>query len=63
MLGHYKLYDWLRNAKLLGKESSKDIIALAQSVCQGSIQGQWDRSEIPQKVRKLFEKLKIDSLT
>jgi hypothetical protein len=32
-------------------------------VYQTKMRGQWNRSEIPQRVKKLFEKIKIDSLT
>lgn len=63
MLGYYKLYDRLREAKLIAKESPKDIIELSKSVYQTKMRGQWNRSEIPQRVKKLFEKIKIDSLT
>jgi hypothetical protein len=63
MLAYYKLFDRLRKAHLIAKESPKDIIELAKSVYQIRIQGKWNRSEIPQRVRKLFGKIKIDSLT
>jgi hypothetical protein len=63
MLAYYKLYDRLRDAKLIAKESPKDIIELAKSVYQIRMHGEWKRSEIPQRVMKLFGKLKIDSLT
>ena len=63
MLAYYKLYDRLRDAKLIAKESPKDIIELAKSVYQIRMHGEWKRSEIPQRVMKLFGKIKIDSLT
>jgi hypothetical protein len=63
MLAYYKLFDRLRKVLLIAKESPKDIIELAKSVYQIRIQGKWNRSEIPQRVRKLFGKIKIDSLT
>jgi hypothetical protein len=53
----------LRNAKLIAKESPKDIIELAKSVYRIRMHGEWKRSEIPQRVMKLFGKLKIDNLT
>jgi hypothetical protein len=59
----YKLYDRLRKAKLLAKESPKDIIELAKSIYRVRIQGQWNRSEIAQRIRQLFKKSEIDSLT
>jgi hypothetical protein len=63
MLGYYKLYDRLRKAGLLSKESPKDIIELAKSIYQVRIQGEWNRSGIAQRIGKLFKKLEIDSLT
>jgi transposase len=63
MLGYYKLYDRLRKAGLLSKESPKDIIELAKSIYQVRIHGEWNRSEIAQRIGKLFKKLEIDSLT
>jgi transposase len=63
MIAYYKLYDRLRSAGLIAKESPKDIIELAKSVYQIRMHGEWKRSEIPQRVMKLFGKLKIDSLT
>jgi hypothetical protein len=63
MLGYYRLYDRLSEAGLMAKESPKDIIELAKTVYQTRMRGQWNRSEIPQRMKKLFEKIKIDSLT
>jgi hypothetical protein len=63
MLGYYKLYDRLRKADLISKEPPKDIIKLAKSIYQVRIHGQWNRSEIAQRISKLFKKLEIDSLT
>jgi hypothetical protein len=63
MLGYYKLYDRLRKGKVLAKESPKDIIELAKTIYPMRIQGEWNRSEIAQRIRKLFEKLEIGSLT
>jgi hypothetical protein len=63
MLGYYKLYARLREAKLLAKESPKDIIELAKAVYQTKVRGQWNLSGIPRRVKKLFEKIQIDNLT
>jgi transposase len=63
MLGYYKLYDRLRKTGLLSKESPKDIIEIAKSIYQVKIHGEWNRSEIAQRIGKLFKKLEIDSLT
>jgi transposase len=62
MIAYYKLYDRLRNAALLKKESPRDIIELAKAVHQIKMQGVWHRSEIPKRVQKLFQKIGIDSL-
>jgi hypothetical protein len=63
MLGCYKLYDKLRKAGLLSKESPKNIIELAKSIYQVKIHGEWNRSETAQRIGSLFKKLGIDSLT
>jgi hypothetical protein len=54
MIAYYKLYDRLRSASLLKKESPKDIIELAKAVYQMKIQGQWQCSEIPKRIQKVF---------
>jgi hypothetical protein len=63
MLGYYKLYDRLGKADLISKESPKDDIELAKSIYQVNIHGEWNRSEIAQRIGKLFKKMEIDSLT
>jgi transposase len=63
MLGYYKLYDRLRKADLILKESPKDNIELAKTIYQVRIHGEWNRSEIAQRIGKVFKKLGIDSLT
>jgi hypothetical protein len=40
----------------------KDIIELSKSVYQVKTRGEWHLSETTAKLRKLFEKLNIDSL-
>jgi hypothetical protein len=62
MIAYYKLFDRLRKAELLTKESPRDIIELAKSIYQMRIHGEWNLSEIPVRVRKLFGKIGIDSL-
>lgn len=62
MIAYYKLYDRLRNANLLKKESPKDIIELAKAVYQMKIQGEWQCSEIPKRTREIFKKIGIDCL-
>jgi hypothetical protein len=63
MIAYYKLFDRLRKAELLKKESPKDIIEMAKAVYQLRIRGVWNRSEIPQRIQKIFKKINIDSLT
>jgi hypothetical protein len=63
MLAYYKLYNRLRETELITKNSPKDIIEMAKSVYLFKINGEWKRSEVSQKTMKLFEKIKIDSLT
>jgi hypothetical protein len=63
MLGYYKLYDRLRKAGPISKESPKDMIERAKSIYQVRIHGEWNRSEIALCIGKLFKKLGIDSLT
>jgi hypothetical protein len=63
MLAYYKLYDRLREAEMLDKYSPKDIVELSRTIFQVKIRGKWSRSEITLRLKKLFQKLKIDSLT
>jgi hypothetical protein len=63
MIAYYKLFDRLRKAELLTKESPKDIIEMAKAVYQLRIRGAWNRSEIPKRIQKIFKKIDIDSLT
>jgi hypothetical protein len=49
-----KLFNRLRNAKLLDKESPKDIIEMAKTARQIKMRGSWHRSEIPERIRKIF---------
>jgi hypothetical protein len=63
MIAYYKLFDRLRKAELLTKESPKDIIEMAKAVYQLRICGAWNRSEIPKRIQKIFKKVSIGSLT
>lgn len=62
MIAYYKLFSRLREAKLLSKNSPKDIIELSKSIYQMKIKGQWNQSEITEKSRTLFRKIGIDYL-
>jgi hypothetical protein len=63
MIAYYKLYVRLRQAGLLSKHSPKDIIELSKAIYKMKIRNVWHRSEITQKVTKLFAKIGIDYLT
>lgn len=62
MIAYYKIYYRLREADLLAKYSPKDIIELSKSIYQMKIRGEWLLSETTVKLRKLFQKLKLDYL-
>jgi transposase len=63
MVAYHGLFDRLRNAELLSKYSPKDIIETAKTIYQIRIRGDWHRSEITTKMKKIFKKIKIDRLT
>ncbi|GHT91583.1 hypothetical protein FACS1894122_04260 [Alphaproteobacteria bacterium] len=58
MIAYYKLYDRLKNAKLLTKFSQKDIIEAAKATHQLKIHGVWHRSEMTKKFKESLKKLK-----
>jgi hypothetical protein len=62
MIAYYKLYVRLRQAELLPKYSPKDIIEQSKAIYKMKIRGQWYRSEITEKIRKLFARIGIDYL-
>jgi len=62
MIAYYKLYGRLRQVGILTKYSPKDIIELSKAIYQMKINGNWHRSEITEKIRKLFAKIGIDYL-
>jgi hypothetical protein len=62
MMAYYKLYDKLRESKLLGKYSLKDIIEMSKTVYKLKIGGTWRLAEVTAKVRKLLAKAGIDYL-
>jgi hypothetical protein len=45
------------------KKAGQYFIDRAKSIYQVRIHGEWNRSEIAQRIRKLFEKLELGSLT
>jgi hypothetical protein len=63
MIAYYKLYVRLRQEELLSKYSPKDIIECSKTVYKMKIRGQWNLSEITQKMHRLFAKIGIDYLT
>jgi hypothetical protein len=62
MVAYYKLYNALRETKLLGTYSPKDIIEISKAVYKLRIQGTWHLAEVTAKVRKLLAKARIDYL-
>jgi hypothetical protein len=62
MTAWYKLYDKLREAKLLGKYSPKDMIEMGKTVYKLRIGGAWRLAEVTARVRKLLSKTGIDYL-
>ncbi|MDR2743004.1 MAG: transposase, partial [Treponema sp.] len=62
MIAYYKLYNALREAKLPGNYSPKDIIEMSKAVYKLRIQGTRHLAEVTAKVRKLLVKAGIDYL-
>jgi transposase len=62
MIAYYKLYVRLRQAELLSNRSPKDIIELSKAIYKMKIRGEWHRSEITEKTKRLFAKIGIDYL-
>jgi len=62
MIAYYKLYVRLRQAEILSKYSPKDIIEASKAIHKIKIRGEWHRSEITEKIRRLFAKIGIDYL-
>jgi transposase len=62
MIGYYKLFARIQEAKLTSHVSPKDVIETCKSIYKIKINGEWQISEITKKVAKLLKKLKIDYL-
>jgi transposase len=62
MIAYYKLYTNLQQAEMLSKYSPKDIIELSKAIYKTKIRGTWFRSEITEKIYRVFNKIKIDYL-
>jgi hypothetical protein len=62
MMAYYKLYTALRETKLLGNYSPRDIIEMSKTVCKVRIQGTWQLVEVIAKLRKMLIKAGIDYL-
>lgn len=63
MLAYYKLFDRLREAKLLAKVSPRDVIESAKAIYQMRIRGEWSKLEMSAKSKKLYKLLGIGNLT
>ena len=62
MIAYYRLFQRLKEKKLLSKYSPKDIIEIAKSIYKMKISGTWHLSEITVKTFELFKKLEIGNL-
>ncbi|MDR0709845.1 MAG: hypothetical protein LBF77_07240 [Spirochaetaceae bacterium] len=62
MITCHKLYNALREAKLPGNRSPKDIIGISKAVYKLRIQGTWHPAGVTAKVRKLLVKAGTDHL-
>jgi hypothetical protein len=63
MLAYFKLFDRLRQKKLLKKTSPSDVLSISKGIYQNWNQWKrWVRTEIAQKNLKLFTKLDVDPL-
>jgi transposase len=64
MLAYFKLFDRLREEKLVKKMSPADVLHCAQGIYQNYNMWtkQWVRTEMTKKSRELFKKLRIDPL-
>jgi hypothetical protein len=62
MMAWCKLYDKLREAKLPGKYSPKDMIEMGKTVYKLRIGGTWRLAEVTARVKKLLTKAGIDCL-
>ena len=62
MIAYYKLYDKIKEAKLLSKYSPKDIIEISKSIFKIRINDQWYTTETTKKTKELFEKITIGYL-
>jgi hypothetical protein len=62
MAAYYRLYQRLKEAKILTKYAPKDILQIAKSIYKIKIADRWQISEITKKNIDLLKKIKIDYL-
>jgi transposase len=62
MIAYYRLFQRLKQAKLLTKYSPKDIVEISKSIFQTNINKKWRRSEITAKISAVFKKIEIEYL-
>jgi transposase len=62
MIAYYRLFQRLKQAKLLTKYSPKDIVEISKSIFQTNINNKWRRSEITAKITAVFKKIEIEYL-
>ncbi len=58
----YRLFQRLKQAKLLNKYSPKNIVEISKSIFQTKINNKWRRSEITAKISAVFKKIEIEYL-
>ena len=63
MTAYYRLYQRLKEAKMLSKYAPKDILQISRSIHKLKINNIWKTSEITKKDTELLKKIKIDYLT
>ena len=59
MLYYYKLYSMLKDNGMLNRYSPKDILLYLMQIKKLKINDNWITSEIPVKIQKLLNKLRI----
>ncbi len=59
MVGYYRLYQRLKDAKMLSKYSPKDIMEISKSIYKTKINANWRTSEKTKKITELCKKINI----
>ena len=59
LIFYYRIYNLLANKKMLKNNSPKDILMHLSRIYKLKIENKWMTSEIPKKVKKIIDTLKI----